>query len=64
MAVQAPQTPELVEVEHAEVKCDGSDDGAAALGHPTVYLNMGTQGWVECPYCDRKFILKEGAASH
>jgi uncharacterized Zn-finger protein len=60
MAVQAPQTPEIVEVEKTEVKCDGG----GALGHPMVYLNMGTQGWVECPYCDRKFILKEGAASH
>ena len=60
MAVQAPQTPEIVEVEKTEVKCDGG----GALGHPTVYLNMGTQGWVECPYCDCKFILKEGAASH
>ncbi len=54
MAVEAPET---VEVETTEVRCDGG----GALGHPAVYLNMGTQGRVECPYCDREFVLKEGA---
>ena len=51
--------PETLHVDSPSVSCDGGD---GALGHPRVYLNMGDQGWVECPYCDRKFILKGGPA--
>ena len=54
---QAPEPPEIMEVETAEVSCDG--DGGA-LGHPRVYLKL-EHGAVECPYCDRKFVLKPGA---
>lgn len=49
--------PETVEVETTQVKCDG--DGGAG-GHPRVFLNMGHNRFVECPYCDRRFTLKEG----
>lgn len=49
--------PETVFVTETKVACDG-DEGA--LGHPRVYLNMGGDGQVECPYCDRLFILKGG----
>ena len=62
------ETPETVEVEKSEISCDGGSYlktrdvslGADSLGHPTVYLNMGPKGWVECPYCDRKFVLRNG----
>ena len=30
---------------------------AGALGHPRVYLEMGDENFVECPYCDRRFVL-------
>lgn len=50
-------TPETIEVDAEVVKCDG---GGGALGHPAVYLNTGEAGAVECPYCDCKFVLKEG----
>jgi uncharacterized Zn-finger protein len=40
------------------VPCDG---GGGALGHPLVYLTMGTRDDVECGYCDRKFVLKPGS---
>jgi uncharacterized Zn-finger protein len=53
------QPPEIIEVETRVVACDG---GNAALGHPRVYLNMGEADFVECPYCDRRFVLKPGAA--
>ncbi len=53
------EPPEIVEVETTQVVCEG--EGGAA-GHPRVYLNMGGKGFVECPYCDRRFTLKEGAA--
>lgn len=46
--------PEIVEVTDRSVSCDG---GGGALGHPKVYLNMGSDTFVECPYCDRRFVL-------
>jgi uncharacterized Zn-finger protein len=53
--------PEVLEVEKTRVACDG---GGGALGHPKVYLEMGDEAFVECPYCDRRFVLKDGAGSH
>ncbi len=53
--------PETVEVERREIACDG---GGGALGHPRVYLNMGERREIDCPYCGRQFVLKEGAAAH
>ncbi len=55
------EPPEVIEVETTKVACDGS---GGALGHPKVYLEMGDEGFVECPYCDRHFVLKAGAGSH
>ena len=49
------EAPDIVEVETTRVACDG---GGGALGHPKVYLEMGDEGFVECPYCDRRFVLK------
>jgi len=49
----AIEAPETVESDKTEVNCNGGGD----LGHPRVYLNMGDKGEVECPYCDRKFVL-------
>lgn len=53
---QAPEPPEIVEVEEANVSCDG---GGGALGHPKVYLTL-VDGAVDCPYCDKRFVLKPG----
>ena len=55
------EAPEVIEVDDTRVKCDGS---GGALGHPRVYLEMGDENFVECPYCDRKFVLKAGAHPH
>jgi uncharacterized Zn-finger protein len=46
--------PEIVRVNRTRVACDG---GGGALGHPKVYLEMGEQDFVECGYCDRRFVL-------
>ena len=54
MAVDAP---EIIEVETHRVSCEGI---GGALGHPKVYLEMGDEHSVECPYCDRRFVLKDG----
>ncbi len=56
--VIAPEAPETIYVHSVEVSCDG---GEGALGHPRVYLRMDETGRVECPYCDRLFILQDDA---
>jgi uncharacterized Zn-finger protein len=48
---------DIVHTSKVEVRCDG--DGGA-LGHPRVFLHM-ENGQVECPYCDRLFILQSDA---
>jgi uncharacterized Zn-finger protein len=50
--------PEIVEVDSETVSCDG---GGGVGGHPLVYLNVGPRGVTECPYCDRRFVLRQGA---
>ena len=52
------QPAETIEVETATVGCDG---GGGALGHPLVYLTLSAEGRAECPYCSRRYVLKEGA---
>ena len=55
--------PETIITDSMAVACDGSGDVAAALGHPRVYLRIDPElGFVECGYCDRRFVLKGGAA--
>ncbi|MDP6351045.1 MAG: zinc-finger domain-containing protein [Alphaproteobacteria bacterium] len=39
--------------------CDG---GGGPLGHPRVYLNLGDDGRIDCPYCGRSFVRSSGAA--
>lgn len=51
--------PETIVVDSHKVSCDG---GGGALGHPTVWYEMGADEVVECKYCDRRFILKGGKA--
>ena len=56
---QAPlDTPEVITVNSHRVSCDGV---GGALGHPRVYLEMGEEHFVECPYCDRRFVLAQGS---
>lgn len=53
--------PETVRVTSTRVSCDGSTDipGGAALGHPRVWLEIDDKGFVECPYCDKRFVLED-----
>jgi len=53
--------PETIEVESTVVRCAGNDD---ALGHPAVYLNLEGLNAIDCPYCGRRFVLKQGADTH
>jgi uncharacterized Zn-finger protein len=52
---------ETIIVDTDRVACDG---GGGALGHPKVYLNLGEERRIECPYCSRVYVLREGADSH
>ena len=49
--------PEVIVVRSRRVACDGV---GGALGHPRVYLEMGEADFVECSYCDRRFVLASG----
>lgn len=55
---------EVVRVSQPRVACDGASDipGGAALGHPRVYLQIDEHGYVDCGYCDRRFVLIGGVA--
>jgi uncharacterized Zn-finger protein len=52
---------ETIIVDTDRVACDG---GGGALGHPKVYLNLGEERRIECPYCSRLYVLREGADTH
>jgi len=54
------EPPEIIVVNSTRVACDGS---GGALGHPKVYLEMGDQNFVECGYCDRRFVLSPEAVA-
>jgi len=58
------QAPEISRVATARVACDGASEipGGSALGHPRVYLQIDETGFVDCGYCDRRFILIGGPA--
>ena len=52
-------SPETEVVHTRRIACDG---GGAALGHPRVWLTIpADKGWVECGYCDKRFVLGAGA---
>ena len=68
--------PEIVKVRSHRVACEGV---GGALGHPRVWLEIGASHYVDCGYCDRRFVLShneipederlapgvyEGAAGH
>ena len=57
-------TPEIVLTPSARVWCDGASAirGGAALGHPRVWLEVDEKGYVDCGYCDRRFVLEGGPA--
>ena len=59
----APPPPEVYKVSTVQVACDGSGAVSPELGHPRVFLRIDPAvGWVECGYCDRRFILEGGVA--
>ena len=49
-----PAPAEIIAVSEHRIACDGV---GGALGHPRVWLEMGGKGFVECGYCDRRYVL-------
>ena len=49
--------PEVIYVRSGRVACEGV---GGTLGHPRVWLEMGEADFVECPYCDRRFVPGHG----
>ena len=50
--------PEVETVTQSRVACDGG-----TLGHPRVWLQIDpVEGYVECGYCDKRYVLKDGPA--
>ncbi len=48
---------EIIPVNAGTVACDG---GGGSLGHPRVFLNIGEDREIDCPYCGRRFVLEAG----
>ena len=40
---------------HSRVACNG---GGGSLGHPQIFLTLGNDGRVTCPYCSREFVKR------
>ncbi|MDA8637489.1 zinc-finger domain-containing protein [Rhodospirillales bacterium] len=56
--MESTMDDEVIEVETMTIACDGGGE----LGHPNVYLHIDEDSHdIVCPYCSRKFVLKEGA---
>ena len=49
------EAPEVEIVRTTRVACSGG----GALGHPLVWYSIPADtGWVECGYCDKRFVLE------
>jgi len=58
--MSASDVPETEYVTKTRIACDGGTSG-----HPRVWLQIDpAKGWVTCGYCDKRFVLKEGASGH
>ena len=47
------QLTEIVKTK--KVSCNG---GGGVLGHPKIYLDIGKENQIICPYCSKTFILE------
>ena len=51
---------DVLYVNSKKVSCDG---GVESSKHPLVYLNMGLNDFVVCPYCSKYFSLNDSKNS-
>jgi uncharacterized Zn-finger protein len=47
-----PKPVEILETGSKTVVCDG---GGGPLGHPRIFLQIGNDNRIECPYCGRVY---------
>lgn len=47
---------ESIATTNQRISCNG---GGGALGHPQVWLTLGTDGVVTCPYCSRRYVFAD-----
>ncbi|PIE09844.1 MAG: zinc-finger domain-containing protein [Rhodobacterales bacterium] len=60
MSAKTIDAPETKIVSSWRVSCDG---GVGALGHPRVWLEIPRDaGFVECGYCDTKYVHESRAS--
>ncbi len=50
---------EILHVSSKKVSCDGNREVSATLGHPVIYLDMGENNSITCPYCSKFFTLEK-----
>lgn len=50
---------EQIDTDQRRVACDG---GGGALGHPRVFLTIGPEDEVLCPYCSRLYRFRKMTA--
>lgn len=43
-------------VQDKKVVCEGMKNG---IGHPKVYLHIGKDNTIKCPYCSKVFIYEK-----
>jgi uncharacterized Zn-finger protein len=61
---------EVIAVDSKKVACDGANHKSVeskhsgASKHPLVYLDMGKEDFVVCPYCSKYFTTKKIEHSH
>lgn len=47
---------EIIPTDSERVACDG---GGGVLGHPRVWLHLGDDESIVCPYCSRLYVIEE-----
>ena len=52
--------PEVIVVED-DTETVGCDGGGGPLGHPLTYYTFGRRDYVQCDYCDRRFVKRRAA---
>ncbi|MDX2082854.1 MAG: zinc-finger domain-containing protein [Rickettsiales bacterium] len=69
--INSKNTPlEILHVNSKKVSCQGEKakgekgDLANVSGHPLVYLDMGKNDFVICPYCSKYFTIKQKTAAN
>jgi uncharacterized Zn-finger protein len=64
-ASHAPQPPHAApETRHVTARRICCDGGEGALGHPRIWLTIPDTGWIDCPYCDARFVLDGDGGDH